>query len=307
MLASGAPVVAGEGSGGATAPAERSSRIASPADTLVVLFTGETRGNLTPCSCPEEPLGGLARRVAFLADRGDSLLRAGVPVLRLDSGGFLPAGEVSVRNDPRLAERWVALLLDGMEAAGIEASVLDPGMRDFLEQIAPGRLSGSPTTYLATTPPSSPWHRSWRGGAVAVIALDEFSPDSILVEAGRRARQKAETVIVLARADAVSGRRVARLSGADLVLLSRGTRLEEPLREGGTWLLGPGKEGKWVGEARLVRRQPSAGDPSELVVTGLRLHAMGPGAPEDERLAEEVARLMTDGRPWSTLLSERDR
>ena len=33
-------------------------------DTLTVLFTAETRGNLLPCSCPSNPLGGLARRAS---------------------------------------------------------------------------------------------------------------------------------------------------------------------------------------------------------------------------------------------------
>ena len=61
---------------------------AAPSDTLVILYVGETQGNLAPCSCPEQPWGGLARRVGFFREahrnHGTAL------TLLFDTGGFLP-------------------------------------------------------------------------------------------------------------------------------------------------------------------------------------------------------------------------
>jgi hypothetical protein len=115
--------------GGAPAPTGGS------ADTLFIFFTAETRGNLVPCSCPTRPLGGLARRAGFLEAATERLRPSGT-ILRLDSGGFLPVGEVPLRDDPGVANRLVGLLLESFETTGTDAVALNFAERDFLRNSA---------------------------------------------------------------------------------------------------------------------------------------------------------------------------
>jgi hypothetical protein len=257
----------------------------SPSDTLTILFTGETRGNLLPCACPNNPLGGLARRVRFLRERAEELAHGGL-CLRLDAGGFLPEGEVPLRNDPQVAASLVRLLLRGLRSSGIEATVLDYRERAFLEQSAPEEYRRLEHALLDADPPGSPKIIPWGGRKIALLALEESLPDSVIIRAGCLARARADFLIVLGRANAFTGRRVARLARADLAILSRGARPDAPLEEGSALLVGPGAEGREVGEIRLCL------DPAgRLRLVDFRLHPMDGGRPEDPEMSHAVADL----------------
>ncbi len=58
---------------------------AAPADSLVILFTGNNSGQITDCGCGEDPAGGLLR----LATAVDSLRRIYPSAILLDSGDWL--------------------------------------------------------------------------------------------------------------------------------------------------------------------------------------------------------------------------
>lgn len=229
------------------------------ADMLTILYSAETRGNLEPCACPDKPWGGLGRRVAFLQERVLLASERGEPVLVLDVGGFLPEGATPLRNDPEVAREYLRLLLDGLTATRPDAVGLDRAERAFLSDAIPDRFRALESAWLESGETAPVRTFPWGDRTIVLFAADETETDARLQAAARRAREAAPPdsppyLILLARADALSGRRLARETGAELVLLSRGARPRAPLHEGGSILLGCGAHGKELGEARLVRR-----------------------------------------------------
>jgi len=279
---------------GAT-PADAGSAIA--ADTLTVLFTAETRGNLVPCSCPGEKTGGVARRVGLLRELARKR-SAGGTVLVCDAGGQLPDGPVPLRDSPGTMERYVSLLLEAMEAPGLTAAAIDHGERAFLARNAPGPAGRLASVLLEADPPSPARRVRWGDRTIAILALEESLPDAKVLAAGRAARAGADYLFVLARADALTGRRLARLAGADLVLLSRGARPPDLLREGEAILAGCGIDGHEFGEIRLVENRGFP-DAARLRLEPVRheLHRLGPGVPVDAEIARRVTRLLGDAGP----------
>jgi hypothetical protein len=271
--------------------------VGSPADTLTVFFTAETHGNLEPCACPRNPQGGLARRTGFLRRAAEVVRVRGGTTLVLDAGGFLPEGEVPLRDDPAVARRFTALLLDGLVRSGAQAIALDHGQRAFLQQTAPGEANRLRDVFLEADPPDVPRVLAWGTVRIALVALEETLSDDALRTAGSTARARGDLVIALARGDGFSGRRLARLSGADLVLLSRGARPEAPILEGSSILVGCGIEGREVGEVRLVLESGSGNQHPVPRVAGFRLHEMTAGTPADAKTAREVDALVRDAGP----------
>jgi len=264
-------------------------------ELFTVLFTGETRGNLTPCSCPDGPWGGLARRVGYLESRREETRG---PVLSLHTGGFLPVGAVPLRNDPKAEVQLVSLLMESVLRSRIDVLALEPGERDYLAQIAPDLWWRLDPYSLDCVPPSPPRVVSLGGTPVAILALDESLDDQVLESAGRKARAVAELVFVLARADGVSGRRIAARTGADLVILSFGVRTETPVRYENSWVVGAGREGKEIGELRLERTEQG------LRVADYRLVPMDETVPVHAVTDELVRHLLDDFGPgWRTLLT----
>ena len=216
---------------------------------LAILFMSETRANLVPCSCPDGPWGGLARRVGYLADRKSAI---GSPVISLDGGGFLPVGTVPLRNDPNAETGLIRLLAESLLRSNLDVITLDPGDASYLRQIVPDLWPRIEARAIDASIPSPTRVVSWNGKPVAILALHESLDDEAVTAAAQAARAEAEVLIVLARADGVSGRRIAALTHADLVVFSFGVRTERPVRYEGCWIVGAGREGKEVGELYLT-------------------------------------------------------
>jgi 2',3'-cyclic-nucleotide 2'-phosphodiesterase (5'-nucleotidase family) len=90
---------------------------------LVLLFTGDNRGEIAPCGCKDEPQGGLARRKTAL-----ELERThGLPLVLMDAGNAL-FEETTRREDPLVQQR-AELVLEQMEALGTVAMAV--GERDL--------------------------------------------------------------------------------------------------------------------------------------------------------------------------------
>jgi hypothetical protein len=97
-----------------------------------------------------------------------------------------------------------------------------------------------------------------------------------------------DNTVFLARGDGFSGGRLARLSGADLVVISRGARPEAPLLEGASTLAGCGIEGKEVGEVQIVLDPGTGGTRGVPRVIGFQLHSMAATVIADPRIARSV-------------------
>lgn len=286
--------------GGAGASAGRSSlekeaEPPAPPATFSILFTGETRGNLVPCSCPDGPWGGLARRVGYLSGRRGKIQG---PLLTLHGGGFLPVGTVPLRNDPEAEVEFVSLLTESLSRSGFDAIVLGAEEREYLTRIVPERWPDLELRALDSSPAPQPRVFSMGGVPVAVLAVDESLADATLAAVARSARSLADLVIVLARADGVSGRRIAEQTAADLVILSYGVRTAAPVRYAKSWVVGAGREGKEIGELQLERT------PEGLQILDYRLVPMDETVAADPATENQVRRLLDDFGPgWRTLIS----
>lgn len=95
---------------------------------LVLLFTGDNRGEIAPCGCKDEPQGGLARRKTAM----DAERAGGMPVVVLDAGNAL-FKEPSRPTDP-LAQQKAELILEQMAAQNTVAMAV--GERDLSQGLA---------------------------------------------------------------------------------------------------------------------------------------------------------------------------
>jgi 2',3'-cyclic-nucleotide 2'-phosphodiesterase (5'-nucleotidase family) len=103
---------------------------AAPAEPrrLVLLFTGDTQGEIAPCGCKQEPQGGLARRKTAI----DAERARGLPVVLLDAGNALfrePGRKDLAAVGPR-----AELVLEQLEAQGTVAMAV--GQRDLSQGLA---------------------------------------------------------------------------------------------------------------------------------------------------------------------------
>jgi 2',3'-cyclic-nucleotide 2'-phosphodiesterase (5'-nucleotidase family) len=95
---------------------------------LVLLFTGDNRGEIAPCGCKQEPLGGLARRKTVL----DAERARGLPLVLMDAGNAL-FREPTRQAEP-LVQQKAELVLEQMEAQGTVAMAV--GERDLSQGLA---------------------------------------------------------------------------------------------------------------------------------------------------------------------------
>ena len=95
---------------------------------LVLIFTGDNRGEIAPCGCKKEPQGGLARRKTAV----DAERALGLPLVVMDAGNAL-FREPTRREDPQTLQK-AELVLEQMEAQGTVA--LAVGVRDLSQGLA---------------------------------------------------------------------------------------------------------------------------------------------------------------------------
>jgi 2',3'-cyclic-nucleotide 2'-phosphodiesterase (5'-nucleotidase family) len=95
---------------------------------LVLLFTGDNRGEIAPCGCKQEPLGGLARRKTVV----DAERARGLPLVLMDAGNAL-FRETTRQTEPLVQQR-AELVLEQMEAQGTVAMAV--GERDLSQGLA---------------------------------------------------------------------------------------------------------------------------------------------------------------------------
>ncbi len=180
---------------------------------VVLLFTGDNRGEIAPCGCKQEPQGGLARRkTAIEAERA-----RGLPVVLLDSGNAL-FREPGRKEDDRVRQK-AELVLEQMEAQGTAAMAV--GERDlslglaWLQKATKGRkklklLSANLVDKAGKAPFPSSTVLEAGGLKLGVVGISpEGTPagepglkgrapiEAALAEA-RKLRKKVDVVVVLA-------------------------------------------------------------------------------------------------------------
>jgi len=275
-------------------------RLARPDDAeLVLLFGGETRGDLAPCGCKDRPAGGLARVAAHVA----AVRETGVPTLLIDAGAFLDDTQGfggALRPDVETGNAWVRDALDQVRVDAVNITTVDlPGIQAGTGSTLPGvsanvHAAGIDRAVIREV-------GGLTVGVTGVSSVPSVLPEGATVLPPARGllpvledlADRTDLVVLLAWNAPDAARTAARKGLVDVVIDAQGhTGRHPPVRVGdAVWVRSPARTER-LGELRL---HLSGGRVVEALDRRIDL---GPGAPEDPDLstlvtlaAEDVARV----------------
>ena len=250
---------------------------------LVLLFTGDNRGEIAPCGCKAEPQGGLARRkTAIEAERA-----RGLPVVVMDAGNAL-FREPGRREDAVLRQR-AELVLEQMEAQGTVAMAV--GERDlslglaWLQKATGGRgkkmklLSANLVDKAGKTPFAASMVVEAGGLKVGVVGVSpEGTPAG---EPGLKGRPPKEAALAEAR-------KLRQTKKVDVVVVLAAVPYQEAVKlaltaEDAVDFVVESHEAKGIGIGALVGSHTAVFPSGELgkQLTRLELNVDGPGPSVD--------------------------
>ena len=252
---------------------------------LQIAYTAELRGNLLPCACPAAPLGGIARRVGWI----DSLRTAATDrLLILDAGSAIPIEQQYPLLSP---EDFLALRSLHVEAA---RHIAYDAMGASPDQRAPG---GG----LAWLRPNEA-RVVERDGLWIVLAAVHQRVDPTPAAAAIATLAPAELIVLLCAGDLQYARAAARITGAAVVVVSRGACFPDPVWDNGVLFLGSGRDGKYTGLAHLDVLPHGT---VRLIGMSLRrMDATVPPAPDWREEVEELVLTIERKEPGALTLGE---
>jgi 2',3'-cyclic-nucleotide 2'-phosphodiesterase (5'-nucleotidase family) len=275
-----------------------------------ILFQSNYLAEFEPCSCDDNPVGGLPQGAALLSD-----LKAAstVPVLLFDAGDRLFRHDLVAFSQEEAARRLKAVLLVDagnvarLDAAGIGALDLGAGLQ-YLQKLAQRARYPMLSANLVDHEGTPLFQTSVlleRGdlkvGVTSVLPGDMWFDryETRDPRAAARAEVKAlrqagaELVVVLSNLGLVEDRRLARASKADLILGSRSREiLPEAARVGRTIISHAGSRGRYVGDVRWYGEGGGRGP--WLVGTTLPVLASGRSEPAVTALVGTALGRLTD-------------
>lgn len=227
---------------------------------LIVVFSGEMKGYLSPCGCTKPMLGGIARRGAVI----ERLARGERPIL-LENGDLTAAdGRQDELKAETIADAFGAM---GYDAVGLGEKDLELG-EEFLQAIQARTSARLICANLTDTEGRRLFARSVTlqrriGGVRRTVVVSAVMARRQLAPEGFRISDPAEALKPLARAGDVRillfhGRRqdaealVRKVPGFSLMVYAHGPDTPAPpVRIGSTTLACSGTSGKYLGVARL--------------------------------------------------------
>ena len=256
---------------------------------LILFYTAEVHGTVEPCGCTSDPLGDLSRLAAVVAEAR----RSAAGVALVDAGGLLyPDGTISAKERPSADLRADFLAAEFAKIGLLGAALGEADAAGGSGRIRPPRLAsnltGAPSTVIR--PP-----RVEKVGDVGVGLMgiaDPIVADAIgakatdMMDAAKRdveslRRSGAEIVVLLAPVDKAVARKLARDSGADIIVLGKrvGPGIPRPERIGRAFVVAPQDEMQRIGRIEVVLRgAPTPGRAVEL---------QDAGGPDASRLRRE--------------------
>jgi 2',3'-cyclic-nucleotide 2'-phosphodiesterase (5'-nucleotidase family) len=106
--------------------------VRAAASNLVIVFTADTDGEIDPCGCPGNPIGGFARRATLYRQ----IAQSGDPLLILDAGNALLKGARVLEPDPKRNAAHAAFMATLLARVGTRALAVGP--RDLWAAGLPG-------------------------------------------------------------------------------------------------------------------------------------------------------------------------
>ncbi len=155
-------------------------------DTVRIIAGAESHGLVRPCDCPDQPLGGLARRAAIIEEQ-----RKKHNVLLLDAGGFAAGGMYDSYSSGRVSDslRTYAMIkamgIIGYDAVGVGDDDIQFGGEWLKRQSESAKLPLISANYLINdTAPIAPGYRLVKKGAITFAITSVGTPD-LLFEVDR--------------------------------------------------------------------------------------------------------------------------
>ncbi len=277
-----------------------------------ILFQSNYLGEFEPCSCADNPVGGLPQGAALLTD-----LRAAsaVPVFSFDAGDRLFHHDLVAISQEEAARRLKSVLLvdagnlSGLDAGGIGGLDLGGGL-PYLQKLAQRARypllsanlvdhDGAPLFQTAVLVK--------RGDLVVGVTsvlpghlwMDEYETKDPYRAA--RAEVKAlraagaDLVVVLSNLGLDADRKLARVARADVILGSRSREiLPEAPKVGSTLIVHAGSRGRYLGDVRWY--EGGVGRGPWLVGTTRAVLAAGRSDPTVRALVDAALARLADPR-----------
>lgn len=259
---------------------------------MVVVFTGDIRGYLSPCGCTKPQIGGVKRMASVIRS-----LRDDPKVLYVDLGNWTEAkGRQDQLKADALAELFARLKPSYLNVGAVEAQ-FDLATLASLDQMAGGFLMSDSlhADFLRATP-AFPVLGLVPAAQGALLPIRK--PQDVLYE-------RPAAPVVLYSGDRTAATALAESTPGDgrlLIYSHRGDPPKEPLRVNGWTLVTPGDKCRYVGRIervggnwrnlRLIELGPEHRDDSEAhAIYESYLMRVG-----DEDLLSEVPRLPSDAK-----------
>jgi len=228
---------------------------------LTIFYTAEIHGTPEPCGCTSDPLGDVARYAALVRETA----RRG-PVLTVDAGG-LSFPESSTPKEKQANAARAEFLGEALAhigppfAAGLAETDVAAGSAVAVPERIASNISGATNVAPSRLETVGGLRVGIIGVADPALAAGIGGKAEDPVSAAKREavalRAKgAELVIALAPVEKPLARRVARESGADLVVLGRqvGKGMERAEQVGNAFLVASADEAQRVGRIDIVWR-----------------------------------------------------
>jgi hypothetical protein len=252
---------------GASSPTPVPAAAAIPpgARRLTLFYTAEVHGAVEPCGCTSDPLGDISRLAPLIADAR----RIGGVAL-VDAGGLLyPEGLIAKKERPSADLRGEFLATQMGKLGLIGGGLGETDASSGADAIRPPRLASNLSTSSSII--RAPRVDVIAGIRVGVLGIADPIVASLIsaktgdmLESARRdvavlRKAGAEIVVVLAAVDKNAARKLARDSGADVVVLGKRVGPGMPRLEkiGRAFLVAPAEELQRVGRLEIVLRSPT--------------------------------------------------
>lgn len=285
----------------AGAPQERRQPISPPGEgqsgkRLVIAYSTEQNGYLTPCGCSSPMLGGIPRRATWLKG-----LAAEDALVKVDNGDIT---EAMGRQDELKAETIVEML-NAQDYGAVNLGEKDFRLGVPYLQSLQARFKGTILCSNVLKPDGSPLFGQTTivnrrvGGKAARIAIagvlsEQYEPSIIALNPGLKMQPAEEALTRIAPALSTADVRVLLFHGpkSDAIELAKrfpifqlivcaheGDHPLEPVRVGGAMVVCPGQDGKYAERAVFT-------DVPAWHVDGVKAVPLGPEFADDARVMQ---------------------
>ncbi|MBU1947345.1 MAG: hypothetical protein KJ927_01365 [Candidatus Eisenbacteria bacterium] len=258
---------------------------------LILIASAESRGEIDPCDCPVQPLGGLPRRASLLREVRDS----GHPAVLIELGEVFPPAYQMSNSFTWAAALGTAygfmgynLVVFGDEDLALGKAVLDRFQAAFVAENPYGKVAvppkgGAGYSWIRFDAPT----RDQQDLSLSFLVVwPPVNPSEIAVLLDRY-HEQADMKIAVIHGNLVAAKGLlADSTFFDHIVVGDGSKFDEVRRINRTSVSGPGIRGRTLSFARLIY-----GSKNDWIVAGYRLVPVTPDYMDDVVISEVIHEL----------------